>query len=64
MSKVVNVLPVNKAQIPDDSKFLIKEVEGCKYPLYIEKHLGHIWEKSEIDVAGWSSFRRLVLIDA
>ena len=62
VSKVVNVLPVNKSQIPDSTQFVIKEMDDCKYPLYLEKHLEHLWATGQIDIAGWAAFRRLVLL--
>ncbi|WP_280178700.1 hypothetical protein DSAG12_04625 [Promethearchaeum syntrophicum] len=38
-------------------------MENFQYPLYLQKELEHLWgSKTKIDVAGWSAFRRLVII--
>ena len=62
MTRVVNAIPINKSQIQDDSQFLIKQVEDCKFSIYLEKNIEHLWNRATIDVAGWAAFRRLVLI--
>ena len=60
---VTNVAPADKSQIKDDSAFAIKSIENCKYPIYLDKRVSGLWERSKIDLAGWSSFKRLVLLE-
>jgi hypothetical protein len=57
------VLAVDKSKIPDETKYTIKTLENCTYPLFVEKNLEYLWGRAEIDVAGWAAFRRLVLLE-
>jgi len=57
------VAPANEDMIQDKAGFDIKETEDCKYPVFLDKRLSHLWDQTKIDVAGWSSFKRLVLIE-
>ena len=64
-TEVVNVVaPANEDMIQDKSGFDVMESEDCKYPVFLDKKLAHLWTQSKIDVAGWAAFKRLVLIEA
>ena len=60
---VTNVAPADKSQIKDDSAFSIKNIENFNIPLYLDKRVTGLWGRSKIDLAGWSSFKRLVLLE-
>ena len=62
-TSVVNtVTPAEKDQIRDEGQFSIQKVPECDVPIYVEKKLEGLWNKAKIDVAGWSTFQRLVIL--
>ena len=63
VSKVTSVVAEDKANIEDPGKFSVKKVDGCNYPIYLQKGLESIWGRAKIDVAGWSTYRRLVVLE-
>ena len=63
VEKVMSVVPADLSQIQDKDPFTQKTMQDFQYPLYLQKELEHLWDsKTKIDVAGWSSFRRLVIV--
>ena len=65
VERVTSVVPADLSQIPDKDPFIQKTMQDFHYPLYLQKELEHLWgSKTKIDVAGWSSFRRLVIVQA
>ena len=63
VERITSVVPADLSQIPDKDPFTEKTMQDFQYPLYLQKELEHLWDsKTKIDVAGWSAFRRLVLI--
>lgn len=61
-SVVNSVSPAEKDQIKDEGQFIIKNEPECPFPIYVEKKLEGLWNKAKIDVAGWSTFQRLVIL--
>lgn len=59
--KVTQVMPVNKADIPDLAAFSMKKVEN--WEVYLDKAVEPHAGKMVIDVAGWSTFKRLVILE-
>ena len=54
-------MPVNKADIPDLAAFSMKKVEN--WEVYLDKAVEPHAGKMVIDVAGWSTFKRLVILE-
>ena len=54
-------MQVAKADIPADYPFVIKELDGWK--IYLDKVLESKESQIEIDLAGWASYQRLVVIE-
>ncbi|MHA1473712.1 MAG: hypothetical protein ACTSRX_05990 [Promethearchaeota archaeon] len=48
----------------NDSEYIIKNGSKCLVPIWIEKNLQYLVDKTIIDVAGWSTFRRLIVVPA
>ncbi len=46
----------------NESEYVIKNGSKCLVPIWIEKNLQYLVKKSIIDVAGWSTFRRLIVV--
>ena len=62
-SKAVTASLVDKKMLVNDSEYvIIKNGSQCLVPIWIEKNLQYLVDKSIIDVAGWSTFRRLIVI--
>lgn len=61
-STVNSVEVAEKAQIREASKFVIKKFDGTDYSVYVDKNLESLWNRAKVDIAGWSSFQRLVLV--
>ena len=65
VERVTSVVPADLSQIPDKDPFTQKTMQDFQFPLYLQKELEHLWDsQTKIDVAGWSSFRRLVIVQA
>ena len=63
-TEVVNVVaPADEEMIQDKDAFEVKKTEECKFPIYIDKRIGHLWGQAKIDLAGWAAFKRLVLVE-
>jgi len=45
-----------------ESGYIIKNGSKCHVPIWIEKNLQYLVEKTVIDVAGWSTFLRLIVV--
>jgi|ADurb_Leu_01_Slu_FD_contig_41_2167297_length_493_multi_4_in_0_out_0_1 hypothetical protein len=54
-------MPVAKKDIPDESQFVIKTVDD--WPVYMDHAISRSESKITIDIAGWSTFKRLIVID-
>ena len=62
-SKAVTASLVDKKMlVKNDSEYIIKNGSKCLIPIWIEKNLQYLVDKSIIDVAGWSTFRRLIVV--
>jgi len=48
--------------LANDADFIIKNGSKCLVPIWIEKNLQYLVNKTIIDVAGWSTFRRLIVV--
>ena len=59
---VTRVATADQSQVHNDIRFIMKQSEDCNYPIYVEEPLEKYWNMTKIDVAGWSAFKRLVLI--
>ena len=61
-SKAVTASLVDKKMLANDAEFIIKNGSKCLVPIWIEKNLQYLVDKTIIDVAGWSTFRRLIVV--
>ena len=61
-SKAVTASLVDKKMLVNESEYIIKNGSKCLVPIWIEKNLQYLVGKSTIDVAGWSTFRRLIVV--
>lgn len=59
--KVTQVMPVEESDIPDPSTFVVKEQDGWQF--YVDKAVERSIGKMTIDVAGWSTFKRLIILE-
>ncbi|WP_162306672.1 hypothetical protein DSAG12_04220 [Promethearchaeum syntrophicum] len=48
--------------LANDTEFIIKNGSKCLVPIWIEKNLQYLVDNTKIDVAGWSTYRRLIVI--
>ncbi|MHA1720221.1 MAG: hypothetical protein ACTSWX_15305 [Promethearchaeota archaeon] len=53
---------VDRKMLTSESEYIIIHGSKCQIPIWIEKNLGYLVNSSIIDVAGWSSFRRLIVV--
>lgn len=58
----MNVAPAAKIQVLNPDNYTKFDLKDCHYPVWIEKHLENLFNMTKVDVAGWGSFRRLVLL--
>ena len=63
-SRAVTASLVDKKMLVNDSEsgYIIKSDSQCLVPIWIEKNLQYLVDKSIIDVVGWSTFRRLIVV--
>ena len=61
---MTSVATIDQNQLENKPGFVKKESTDCNYPIYLEAALERYWENTKIDVAGWASFKRLVLLEA
>ena len=61
-SKAVTASIVDKKMLANDSNFIVQNGLKCLVPIWIEKNLQYLVDKTTIDVAGWSTFRRLIVV--
>lgn len=61
-SKAVTASLVDRKMLLNESEYIIKNGSQCLVPIWIEKNLQYLVDKSIIDVAGWLTFRRLIVI--
>jgi hypothetical protein len=54
-------MPVEESDIPDPSTFVVKQQDGWQF--YVDKAVEHSIGKMTIDVAGWSTFKRLIILE-
>lgn len=41
--------------------YLERNLDDYNVPIFIQKDLLHLWEKTTIDLVGWAAFQRLTL---
>ncbi len=61
-TKVINVAPADREQVIQPDNYIEKSIPECKFPIFFEMNLQHLYETARIDVVGWAAFRRLALI--
>ena len=63
VQKVKTIAPVEKERVQNQSQFNIEKLDTLKVPIYVQKS---IWDdvksKFNIDLVGWSKFKRLALV--
>ncbi|UYP45403.1 hypothetical protein NEF87_001688 [Candidatus Lokiarchaeum ossiferum] len=37
-------------------------MENLEFPLFLDKNLIGLWDRTKVDLVGWSSFKRLALV--
>jgi hypothetical protein len=52
---------VGQADIPDAGNFSVSEIDG--WTVYLDKALAGQAGKLVIDIAGWSTFKRLIITE-
>ncbi|WP_371803778.1 hypothetical protein [Candidatus Lokiarchaeum ossiferum] len=53
--------PADREKVISPENYIEKSIPECKFPIFFESNLHHLYDSAKIDVVGWSAFRRLAL---